>query len=275
MVFKHGTQTQLTRQRRILVKYLMGLEVTLTQRRRHATKRNQPQDAPVPASTGKRKIWTQHQLGSRYLLPGVDYLKYTFHGLSMPSNSFFGRICTLCCRQRYNETQLTPRLRRTRQVPRVTETESLVDIRVRSQRNPHKTLLCNSTPRVLVQPGYPTRGGEGGGSVCSRRSVSGDFRGTFCGFLGALGFFLGGAFVGAFAAPSAPSPVWVLVGRSLWSACRAVPLLCVLLAALARALLPSFFVALGPSSFLVCVLFSCGSLVDAFFGCFPGMLGAR
>ena len=61
--------------------------------------------------------------------------------------------------------------------------------------------------------------------------------------------------------------------------CSAFPLacglLCVFLAALARALLPSFFVAPGPSSFLVCVLFPSGSLVFAFFGSFPGMLGAR
>ena len=106
----------------------------------------------------------------------------------------------------------------------MTGTESLVDIQVRSQRNPHKTLLCSSTPRVLVQPGYPTRG-RVGLSVRPRRSVSGDFRGAFRAFLGAFGFSWW-AFAGTFAAPSAPSPVWVVVGRSLWSACRAVPLLC-------------------------------------------------
>ena len=39
-----------------------------------------------------------------------------------------------------------------------------MDIQVQSQRNPRKTLLCSSTPRVLVQPGYPTRGEWGFGA---------------------------------------------------------------------------------------------------------------
>ena len=49
--------------------------------------------------SGKRKIRTLHRLGSCYLLPGVDYLEYSFYGLSMPSNSLFDCICTLCSRQ--------------------------------------------------------------------------------------------------------------------------------------------------------------------------------
>ena len=69
-------------------------------------------------------------------------------------------ICTFCSREVHRDAAESSATVRPHQVPRVTGT-SLVDIQVRSQRNPHKTLLCSSTPRVLVQPGYPTRGGVG------------------------------------------------------------------------------------------------------------------
>ena len=133
-------------------------------------------------------------------------------------------ICTLCSREVHRDAAESSATVRPHQVPRVTGTESLVDIQVRSQRNPHKTLLCSSTPRVLVQPGYPTRGSVGF-LVCSRRSVSGTSVALSAPFSGLLGFSWW-ALVGTFSAPPAPSLVWVVVGRSLWSACRAVPLLC-------------------------------------------------
>ena len=47
--------------------------------------------------SGKKKIKTLHQLGTCYLLPGVDYLDYSYHGVALP------RISTHDCirRQRW------------------------------------------------------------------------------------------------------------------------------------------------------------------------------
>ena len=136
----------------------------------------------------------------------------------------FDCICTLCSRKVHRDAAESSATVRPHQVPRVTGTESLVDIQVRSQRNPQKTLLCSSTPRVLVQPSYPTRGEWG-----FRCALGGPFLGLPWRFPRlSLGFwgFSWWALVGTFSAPPAPSLVWVVVGRSLWSACRAVPLLC-------------------------------------------------
>ena len=113
----------------------------------------------------------------------------------------FDCICTSCSHEVHRDAAESSATVRPHQVPRVTGT-SLVDIQVRSQRNPHKTLLCSSTPRVLVQPGYRTRGGVGL-SMRPRRSVSGDFRGAFRAFLWAFGVFLVGLFWDLLGAPRA------------------------------------------------------------------------
>ena len=102
----------------------------------------------------------------------------------------------------------------------------------------------------------------------------------------ALGvFFVGLCFwVGACSALSAPSHGWLVVGRSSWSACSAVPLLCcllacgllcVLLAALVRAVA---LVLCGPWAVVfpgLLAVLPLGSFVGACFWGFPEMLDAR
>ena len=49
--------------------------------------------------SGKKKIKTLHQLGKCYLLPGVDYLDYYYHGVALPRTSPSDCICRLCARE--------------------------------------------------------------------------------------------------------------------------------------------------------------------------------
>ena len=49
--------------------------------------------------SGKKKVKTLHQLGRCYLLPGVDYLDFSFLGKAMPRNSEYDCVCRLCARE--------------------------------------------------------------------------------------------------------------------------------------------------------------------------------
>ena len=53
----------------------------------------------VVCLSGKKKIKTLHQLGKCYLLPGVDYLDYSYHGFALPQTSADDCICRLCSRE--------------------------------------------------------------------------------------------------------------------------------------------------------------------------------
>ena len=49
--------------------------------------------------SGKKKTKTLHQLGKCYLLPSVDYLDYSYHGVALPRISTYDCICRLCARE--------------------------------------------------------------------------------------------------------------------------------------------------------------------------------
>ena len=50
------------------------------------------------STSGKRNIRTLHQLGLCYMLPGVDYMKYTYVGSALPSASDFDNVCKWCAK---------------------------------------------------------------------------------------------------------------------------------------------------------------------------------
>ena len=54
--------------------------------------------------SGKRSVRTLHQLGACYLLPDVDYARYSYSGTVMPLKSEFDVVCTLCSRKGVNKT---------------------------------------------------------------------------------------------------------------------------------------------------------------------------
>ena len=127
----------------------------------------------------------------------------------------------------YTKTQLTLRPQRPRQVPRVTESDA--HVRISHKDGTCTRRSCAARRACSCGLGYPTQevGLSGALFLCA---FSGAFRGVLCALrCGRLGSSLVGLcfLVGAC---SAPFPGWLVVGRSSWSACRAVLLLCFLLA---------------------------------------------
>ena len=56
---------------------------------------------------GKRSIRTVHRLGACYALPDIDYLRWSYSGVSMPKSSEYDAIRTLCSRQGVASSTLT------------------------------------------------------------------------------------------------------------------------------------------------------------------------
>ena len=50
------------------------------------------------STSGKRNIRTLHQLGLCYMLPGVDYMRYTYAGSALPGTSDFDNVCKWCAK---------------------------------------------------------------------------------------------------------------------------------------------------------------------------------
>ena len=58
------------------------------------------------STSGKRNIRTLHQLGLCYMLPGVDYMRYTYAGSALPSTSDFDSVCKWCAKSPgFNDTE--------------------------------------------------------------------------------------------------------------------------------------------------------------------------
>ena len=58
------------------------------------------------SNSGKRNIRTLHQLGLCYMLPGVDYTRYTYAGSALPSTSDFDNVCKWCAKSPgFNDTE--------------------------------------------------------------------------------------------------------------------------------------------------------------------------
>ena len=49
--------------------------------------------------SGKKRIRTLHQLGSCFMVPGVDYLDYIFLGRSFPHSGTFDNVCKQCAKK--------------------------------------------------------------------------------------------------------------------------------------------------------------------------------
>ena len=50
------------------------------------------------STCGKRSIRTLDQLGLCYMLPGVDFLRYTYAGSALPKTSDFDNVCKWCAK---------------------------------------------------------------------------------------------------------------------------------------------------------------------------------
>ena len=50
------------------------------------------------STSGKRNIRTLHQLGLCYMLPGVDFMRYTYAGSALPGSSDFDNVCKWCAK---------------------------------------------------------------------------------------------------------------------------------------------------------------------------------
>ena len=68
--------------------------------------RSKLQEGYYISHSGKKAIRVVHRLGRCYMLPGVDYLSFSYAGLQFPASDEFDTVCKWCARELKNQKRI-------------------------------------------------------------------------------------------------------------------------------------------------------------------------
>ena len=68
--------------------------------------RSQLQEGYYISHSGKKAIRVVHCLGRCYMLPGVDYLSFSYAGVQFPASDEYDTVCKWCARTSRNQRQI-------------------------------------------------------------------------------------------------------------------------------------------------------------------------
>ena len=79
--------------------------------------RSQLQEGYYISHSGKKAIRVVHCLGRCYMLPGVDYLSFTYAGEQFPASDAYDSVCKWCARASQSKADPGPQVRTLRPLP--------------------------------------------------------------------------------------------------------------------------------------------------------------